>query len=203
MADDRYMKLFINGQQADVTLENEKTIGDVLSSFQKTCEENSAAVIGISVNGKNVSEESFDSVAAEKLTDSTSINFDVITKQEVVSMLKNSGEIFSSLAAEMENLPAKLQLGKDAEARGSITKLADVISEFCNVISFAMIFPETISGIQIDGKKLPEFFSEFQEIFSELEGALSSNDTVLIGDLAGYEICPRLQALNTAVGEME
>lgn len=196
------MELFINGQQADVTLENEKTIGDVLSSFQKTCEENSAAVIGISVDGKNISEESFDSVAAKKLTESTRINFDVITKQDVVTMLKNSGENFSTLAAEMENLPAKLQLGKDSEARASITKLADVIADFCNLISLSMLFPETTSDIQIDGKKLPEFFSEFQEIFSELEGALSSNDTVLIGDLAGYEICPRLQALNTAVGEI-
>lgn len=196
------MELFINGQQADVTLENEKTVGDVLSSFQKTCEENLAAVIGISVNGKNVSPERFDSVAAENLTESTSIHFDVITKQDVIYKLKNSGENFLSLAAEMENLPAKLQLGKDSEARASITKLADLISEFCNTISFAMIFPETISDIKIDGKNLPEFFVEFQGIFSELEGALSSNDTVLIGDLAGYEICPRLQALNKAVGEI-
>ena len=45
------MDLFVNGAKIDVTLEGERTIGDVLRSFEATCEENDAAVIGIYIDG--------------------------------------------------------------------------------------------------------------------------------------------------------
>ena len=48
---------YINGQQVDVQLEDEQTIGDVLKSFEATCEENKAAVIGITVDGKQITAE--------------------------------------------------------------------------------------------------------------------------------------------------
>ena len=44
------IQFYINGQSVDVQLEDEQTIGDVLKSFEKTCEENNAAVIGITVD---------------------------------------------------------------------------------------------------------------------------------------------------------
>jgi len=47
------MDLFVNGAKIDVTLEDEKTIGDVLRSFEATCEENDAAVIGIRADGQS------------------------------------------------------------------------------------------------------------------------------------------------------
>ena len=43
---------YINGTKVDVQIEDEQTISDVLVSFEKTCEENHVAVIGICVDGK-------------------------------------------------------------------------------------------------------------------------------------------------------
>ena len=54
---------YINGQQVEVQIEDEQTIGDVLKSFEATCEENKAAVIGISVDGKQITAEIFDEEA--------------------------------------------------------------------------------------------------------------------------------------------
>ena len=48
------IEFYINGQQVDVQIEDEQTIGDVLKSFESTCEENNAAVIGITVDGKQI-----------------------------------------------------------------------------------------------------------------------------------------------------
>ena len=45
------ISFYINGDKIEVQLENEKTVGDVLHSFELTCEENNAAVIGITVDG--------------------------------------------------------------------------------------------------------------------------------------------------------
>ena len=51
---------FINGEPVDVQFDEEKTIGEVLASFEQTCEDNKAAVIGITVNGKIITAEIFD-----------------------------------------------------------------------------------------------------------------------------------------------
>ena len=39
-------------------------------------------------------------------------------------------------------------------------------------------------------------------IFNDLNGAMENGDTVLLGDLAEYEISPRLKALADAVREL-
>ena len=44
-----------------------------------------------------------------------------------------------------------------------------------------------------------DFFKEFSPVLLDYEQALQSNDTVLIGDLSEYEICPRLQAISEAL----
>ena len=41
------MDFYINDEKIDITLEEEKTVGDVLKSFEITCEENETAVIGL------------------------------------------------------------------------------------------------------------------------------------------------------------
>ena len=48
------ISFYINGEPLEVQLEGEETIGDVLKSFEITCEENSAAVIGITVDDKPI-----------------------------------------------------------------------------------------------------------------------------------------------------
>ena len=50
-----------------------------------------------------------------------------------------------------------------------------------------------------DKSMLQDFFKEFSPVLLDYEQALQSNDTVLIGDLSEYEICPRLQAISEAL----
>ena len=41
------MELFVNGEKIDITLEDEKTVGEVLKSFEKEAEKSEATTIGI------------------------------------------------------------------------------------------------------------------------------------------------------------
>ena len=50
------VEFFINGQQVDVQIEDENTIGDVLQSFEKTCEENKAAAKSMENLGNNLND---------------------------------------------------------------------------------------------------------------------------------------------------
>lgn len=193
------MDLFINGSKTDVTLEDEKTVGDVLRSFEATCEENDAAVIGIAVDGKKITAETFDACTQKPLQPSTKFEFEVVTKQAVSDSFKKLSSLFISLADRMEQVPVDLQCGKGKEASSAITQLADDIDLFCHTAALSSLFPDTYKAILIGGKPFSDFFAEFTPVLSQFESALQSNDTVSVGDLAEYEICPRLKAVAEAL----
>jgi hypothetical protein len=195
------MDLFVNGTKVDVTLENEKTIGDVLRSFEMNCEQDNAAVIGINVDEKKVDADSFDSYAEKPLTENTKIEFSVITKEAVGESFKRLSTLFNTLAERMEQIPIDLQSGRGKEVSESITQLADNIELFCHTAALSSLFPETYKSILINNKPFSDFFADFTPILSQFEEALLSNDTVLVGDLSEYEICPRLKTISKVLEE--
>ncbi len=193
------IEFYINGQNVDVQLEGEQTIGDVLHSFEKTCEENQAAVIGIIINGKNIPAETFDEEAAKPLEKNTKFEFSVVTQNDVKDSFKKLSELFESLAEQMQNVPLALQSNKNLEVSEAIKKLADSIDQFCHIATLASLFPETFTQTTLNGMSFKDFFADFSPILKDFEDALQNNDTVMIGDLSEYEICPRLEAISKAL----
>ncbi len=196
------ISFYINGEPVEVQLEGEETIGDVLKSFEITCEENSAAVIGITVDGTTITAETFDSEAGKPLGKDTKFEFSVVTKDSIKQSFAALSQLFSELSEQMENVPVALQSGKNKEVSESIKKVADSIDNFCHIAALASLFPQDFSKTKIEGKDFSEFFHEFSPVLVDFEQALSNNDTVLIGDLSEYEICPRLKAISQALNGM-
>ncbi|MEE1166201.1 MAG: hypothetical protein UHP28_03480 [Treponema sp.] len=192
------MEFYLNNEKIDVTLEGEKTVGDVLKSFEITCEQNNAAVIGIQVNGKQITADLFDEEAKKELKDDTKFNFNVVTQQSIKESFKELSFLFKELALKLSEVPVALQSGRDKEAHTSIKNLADSIEEFCHIAALASLFQEYTS-ITIDGNPFNEFFADFSPVLNDFEQALKTNDTVSIGDLAEYEICPRLNAISKSL----
>ncbi|MBR6340958.1 MAG: hypothetical protein IKR64_03565 [Treponema sp.] len=193
------ISFYINGEEVQVQLEGESTIGDVLKSFEMTCEQNQAAVIGISVDGNSITADNFDKEAGKALGKDTKFEFSVVTKDSIKQSFTALAQLFSQLALQMEEVPAALQAGKNAEVSNSITKVADSIDNLCHVAVLASLFPDDFKETIVEGKKITEFFQEFSPILLDFEEALKNNDTVLIGDLSEYEICPRLKAISEAL----
>ncbi|MCQ2590265.1 MAG: hypothetical protein MJ179_07570 [Treponema sp.] len=196
------IEVYINGNKTDAQLESEQTIGDVLRSFEITCEENDAAVLEICVDGKQISAQEFDEEAGKPLGENTKFEFSVITKQAIKESFESLSECFDQLSAKMENVPVDFQNGKGSNVTASIKELADSIDDLCHIAALATLFPETFTNTTIEGKNFNDFFQEFSPILLDYEQALQSNDTVLIGDLSEYEICPRLQAISQALKNM-
>lgn len=196
------ISFYINGEAVEVQLEGEETIGDVLKSFEMTCEENSAAVIGISVDGNTITADTFDNEAGKPLGKDTKFEFSVVTKDSIKQSFSALAQLFSELSVQMENVPVALQSGKNKEVSESIKKVADSIDNFCHIAALASLFPQDFSNTKIEGKDFSEFFEEFSPVLIDFEQALSNNDTVLIGDLSEYEICPRLKAISQALNAM-
>ena len=193
---------YINGQKVDVQLEDEQTIGDVLKSFEKTCEENKAAVIGITVDGKQITADIFDEEASKPLGKDTKFEFSIVTENDIKASFAKLSELFNELALQMEEVPVALQSGKNLEVSESIKKLADSIDQFCHIATLTSLFPETFSSESLNGINFKDFFAEFSPILKDFEDALQNNDTVMLGDLSEYEICPRLKDISKALQNM-
>ena len=185
------MEFYVNGEKIDVTIEDEKTVGDVLKSFEIMIEQNNAAVIGILLNGEKISAETFDEHAKSPLKDNDKFEFTIVTHQMIFDSFKQLSSLFRELAIQVEQIPVDLQTGRDKEASNSIILLTTRIDEFCHIATLASLFDD-YSEIKIQGMFFKDFFKDFAPILNDFEQALKANDTVTVGDLAEYEICPRL-----------
>lgn len=196
------MEFYVNDEKIDIQLEDEKTIGDVLKSFEEECEKNNATTIKITLNGNAVDAEHFDEICKKPVEEAKKIEFITVSQADIKNMFVQESKDCESLAEKIQELPGKLQAGKDKEANALITVLADLIDKFCHTASLSALFPDVYGNFKIDGKPLGEFFSDFSQILNDFEGAISSNDTVLMGDLAEYEISPRLKAIADSIKEL-
>ena len=196
------MEFFVNGEKIDIVLENEKTVGDVLRSFENECAKNQATTINITLNGKNIGADEFDSIFGEPLKDDTKLEVIIVTQSEILSSFKNQLSECEALSSELLDLPVKLQSGKDGEASAMISKLADFIEKFCHTATLSALFEEVYKKISIDGKSVNDFFQDFSQILNDFEGAIAQKDMVLMGDLAEYEISPRLESIAKTIKEL-
>lgn len=193
------INFYVNGQKQDIQIEDEKTVGEVLTAFEQTCEQNKAAVIGITIDGKQITAEIFDEEAKKELTDNMTFEFTMVTEASVKYSFQELSSLFSDLSVKMENIPMEMQNGNNLTAIESIKVLAESIDNFCHVAALASLFPETYSKTSIGEKNFMEFLKEFSPILQDFEEALKNNDTVLIGDLSEYEICPRLKEISESL----
>ncbi len=196
------MEIHINGEKIDASIEDEKTVGDILKAFEIDCQKQDAAVVGILIDGKKITAENFDEEAKRELSGNEKFEFDVVTKNSLKEEFKGLSIVFRELSKKMENVPLALQTGKDNEANGDIKILANAVEDFCHTATFASLFEE-FSLIRVEEKPLSEFFADFSPILEDFEEALKTGDTVGIGDLAEYEICPRLKSLADALEEIK
>lgn len=193
------MTLKVNGNKVDITLENEKTVGEVLKAFEQEAAKNDATTISIALDGKAVAAKEFDKVISEPIKDNTTLELTVISKTDIDEAFNICNKEFTSLSKELLNVPVMLQSGKDKDANIIITKLASEIDRFCHAATLSALFPKYYSKMLIEGKEIGTFFAEFAPILSDFEKALESKDTVTVGDLSEYEISPRLEKISEAI----
>lgn len=194
------MEFYVNGEKIDITLENEKTVSDVLKSFEEEAAKNDATTIGIKINGESVPAGDFEKVVGQELKNDTKIELNVLSKGNLLDRLATSKALFDELSTKMSDVPVALQSGKDKEANTMIAVLADAIDEFCHTATLCALFPELYNALVIDGKSITEFFEEFAPIVADFEQSLESKDTVTSGDLCEYEIAPRLTSIAASIG---
>lgn len=100
--------------------------------------------------------------------------------------------LLSETIQRMENLPLDLQTGKDRQAIESLQIFSVIMGKLFRLIPL-------FAFMNINTESLKPLLEEIGTILQELLAAYESKDTVLVGDLAEYEIAPRLRSLQEAL----
>jgi len=278
------MEIRINGKSADITLESEKKVGDVLAGIENWLEGSLFYISGLELNGKMYSPNMLDTVFEMPLEGISSINIETSGWAELMLEallgLKSDLELFEKLdaagrdenrrhwekaapalflktnapelhdlviktlegrfpvsgtvslvaerireiedpsrelagsktlitevAKRLEELPLDIQTGKDSRAAETISVFSTLAEKIVRLIFLYKHYGASFENIEIpapDGSiNLKKYIVEFSTALNELALAYENNDTVLVGDLAEYELSPRLIRLSGILSSIE
>ena len=195
------MTIQINGQPLEFSLENEKTIGDILNALEEQFEKNESTIIEITLNGKQVTAEEIDSLSTREIQDSDSLSVTSVCADGIIMSLKELASDFEPLCSDFEELPVLLQQNDNKRSFDIINKFAESFDILCHLTTLSSLFPAKFEGKLIAEKTLVDFLKDFSPILTDFEESLKNKDTVLTGDLAEYEIKPRLEAFISGITE--
>jgi hypothetical protein len=271
------MKIKLNGVDADIKPENEKTIGEILSALDAWLTGSGHRLSGLIIDGKAVNAREMDlsfskcidtvdtldictsslsQLISESLTrtiqdidDFQALTFDekaaysgkwkespqgcllaeqypelfdwtlkafsgegcspqVLTalfEERLRELLDPAGEmgritqLVDDICARLTEFPLDVQTGKDAKAAETVNVFSGVAEKVFRIYHTLRIEGFPVAEITVDNMPINDYITEFSKALKELLDAYERRDTVLIGDLAEYEMAPRLRGLHAAV----
>jgi hypothetical protein len=196
------MELLLNGNKLDVQLENEKNLHEILTFFEEECIKNNATIVQIALNDVVISASTLDTKFDTSISEIKKLEISTVCEDDIVSAMKNLSVQLTTICDGLEQIPVHLQTNKDSEAKSVITSFANAFDTLCHLISLTALFPNKFSEFKIEEMNINEYLKDFSPMLEEFEVALAEKDTVLIGDLAEYEIMPRLTKLIASIQKM-
>lgn len=109
-----------------------------------------------------------------------------------------AARLFDAISDDLSEVPVRLQTGKDAEAMRTMVLAVELINKTVRIMPEYMRVSSS-PPTRIGGMDVPGFYTSLNDVLRELAQAFESKDGVLIGDLAEYEIRPRLESFYAAV----
>jgi len=109
--------------------------------------------------------------------------------------------LVDDICARLTEFPLDIQTGKDTRAAETVNVFSGVAEKVFRIYNTLKIEGYPVSEITVDNIPINDYITEFSKALKELLDAYEKRDTVLIGDLAEYEMAPRLRGLHAAVWE--
>jgi len=271
------MEISINGKPADVVLETEKNVGDLLSGMEQWLRGSGNRLSGICIDGMETTVQrlpevmerelaaintldirisTWDELAAEALANLkgycnlyaassfeerqqirrdweesasgtflgeeikdihnitrlsfagegiTAADLGILVDERMRELADPGAEIgniekpVSEITVRMTDLPLDVQTGKDGRAAETIQLFSRMGEKIFRILQIQGKRGLDLNTMQIDGIPAKSFLNDFGDALKELTEACGNQDTVLIGDLAEYELAPRLNKLFIAI----
>jgi hypothetical protein len=273
------MDIYINGKTADITLETEKTVGELLSGIEGWLRSSGYRLGGLEIDGEPVTGAGISAAFNRNLEGAGAVNIKVCPRselaldalwgaraflaagakgedpgdiagrwraspaasfleeentrffrdidavfgfdgaegaakaenmiplvderiRELISPEEELGRIESivaGIAERLEELPLDIQTGKDGRAAETVSVFSAVAEKLFRLFYLIQAQGQDLSGILVESSPVYDFLGEFSAALKELLAAYEGRDVVLVGDLAEYELAPRLRSFYGAL----
>ena len=107
--------------------------------------------------------------------------------------------LVNEICTRLEELSLDIQTGKDARAAETIRTFSGVTEKVFRIINILRKKGFPIEEITAENLSISAYIGEFNTALRELLAAYEQHDSVLVGDLAEYEMAPRLRSLHSTV----
>ncbi|MDR0290972.1 MAG: hypothetical protein LBI06_08560 [Treponema sp.] len=119
--------------------------------------------------------------------------------QNPAAEMDKASPMVEEICARLEELPLDIQTGKDARAAETVNVFSGVAEKIFRIFNVLKAGGFPVGEITVEEMPISASIAEFDTALRELLAAYEQHDTVLVGDLAEYEMAPRLRSLHTAV----
>jgi hypothetical protein len=116
--------------------------------------------------------------------------------------MKTAAALFDERAADLADLPILLQTGKEDQAMKAMLFFIEIFNKVIRILPELRRSGIDTASISVDGSAMPDFYGSFNDVLRELTDAFEHKDAVLIGDLAEYEVLPRMRSFFAAMKEV-
>jgi hypothetical protein len=193
------MKVTINAEPVEVDIEAEGTALDLLSGINETLLESDMLMTDFDIDGKGASGFSDVDLSALSAAGVGRVEVRASAFADVASILvseaRETAEALRDILPALEDTAVSLQTGKDKEALDAIRVFSEKVAASTRIFSIVRQIRKADRLPLIGASSVPEFFDSMNAVLLELEEAFKAKDSVLLGDIAEYEIAPRLRDL--------
>jgi len=140
-------------------------------------------------SGEGVSPQAFRLLLEERLGE----------LRDPAAEMSRTAPLLDEICARLEELSLDIQTGKDARAAETIRAFSGVAEKIFRIFNTLKLAGFPVGEITVENASITTYITEFGTALRELLAAYEQHDTVLVGDLAEYEMAPRLHRLHAAI----
>ena len=195
------MVIKINGEELSYTLENEKTLGEVLGSIEEACCREHETIVQISVDGKELTSQELDLLFTQPVDTDITIELSTFSGAEIRNYMKGLMKELSGYAEEFEQIPVYMQTGKDVQVLNLLGTFSEKLNELYRSLLLSDV-TELPIDIQIEEKSIHEYQEDITALLHDIVSSIEEKDIIQVGDLAEYELAPLVKTLINGVSSI-
>ncbi|MFC1239921.1 hypothetical protein [Treponema vincentii] len=195
------MVIKINGEELSYTLENEKTLGEVLGSIEEACCREHETIVQISVDGKELTSQELDLLFTQPVDTDITIELSTFSGAEIRNYMKGLMKELSGYAEEFEQIPVYMQTGKDVQVLNLLGTFSEKLNELYRSLLLSDV-TELPIDIQIEEKSIHEYQKDITALLHDIVSSIEEKDIIQVGDLAEYELAPLVKTLINGVSSI-
>ena len=195
------MVIKINGEELSYTLENEKTLGEVLGSIEEACCREHETIVQVAVDGKVLTSHEVDLLFKQPVDTDITIDLSTFSGTEIRNYMKALMQDLSKYADDFEQIPVYMQTGQDVQ----VLNLLGTFSEKLNELNRSLLLSDITElpiDMQIEEKSIHEYQKEITALLQNIVSSIEEKDIIQVGDLAEYELAPLVKTLINGVSSI-